>query len=154
MDFEKAVDIIIGLEGGYSCDFLDPGGETKFGISKRAYPEIDIKELSARHAKSLYKRDYWIKLKCLGMPPFVRLPLFDCGVNQGVNFAARALQECLNVEVDGIIGPVTMMAAHKCGPELLVNFSHKRIDRYFNNKNFLIYGKGWINRLTTILALN
>src|SRR5437870_3022167 len=34
----KCIFIIMGFEGGYVNDPLDPGGETNYGISKRAYP--------------------------------------------------------------------------------------------------------------------
>ena len=51
--FEK----VISHEGGYSNDAKDPGGETNFGISKRAYPQVDIKNLTRDAAKQIYKRD-------------------------------------------------------------------------------------------------
>ena len=33
--FDKAFDLVIGAEGGYVNDPKDPGGETKYGISKK-----------------------------------------------------------------------------------------------------------------------
>ena len=36
--FEKAFSYMIENEGGYVFDQNDPGGETKFGISKKSYP--------------------------------------------------------------------------------------------------------------------
>lgn len=42
MNFDLAFEIIIGHEGGYVNDPRDPGGETRYGISKRAYPNEDI----------------------------------------------------------------------------------------------------------------
>ncbi|QDP68083.1 MAG: putative glycosyl hydrolase [Prokaryotic dsDNA virus sp.] len=147
MNFEEAVDVVLKHEGGYNFDYRDPGGETNYGISKRAYPELDIKSLTKGHAKYLYERDYWVKLKCSGLPSSVRLIVFDCGVNQGVNFATRSLQECLKVKVDGIIGPITLEAAEKFKGNLLEDFALKRLERYFSNRNFDIYGKGWLRRL-------
>lgn len=43
MKFDDAVEIVLKHEGGYVNDKKDPGGETNMGISKRAYPHIDIK---------------------------------------------------------------------------------------------------------------
>ena len=48
-------------EGGYVNDPTDPGGETNYGISKRAYPKIDIKALTKHEAVKIYYKDYWVK---------------------------------------------------------------------------------------------
>ncbi|MBI5843910.1 MAG: hypothetical protein HZB23_04475 [Deltaproteobacteria bacterium] len=45
-------------EGGYVNDPADPGGETRFGISRRAYPNEDIKALTRERAAEIYYRDY------------------------------------------------------------------------------------------------
>lgn len=42
MTFDKAFEKLIGHEGGYVNHPDDPGGGTKYGISKRAYPNVDI----------------------------------------------------------------------------------------------------------------
>ena len=44
MNFSEAITFILDHEGGYVDDKTDPGGETKFGISKRQYPNLNIKE--------------------------------------------------------------------------------------------------------------
>jgi lysozyme family protein len=44
--FDKAIEIILKHEGGYVNDPDDPGGETKFGITKRNYPTLNIKSLT------------------------------------------------------------------------------------------------------------
>ena len=41
-DFDRAFAAIVGVEGGYVNDPKDPGGETKFGLSHRANPDLDI----------------------------------------------------------------------------------------------------------------
>ena len=41
--WQLASDWILQTEGGYVNDPADPGGETKYGISKKAYPTVDIK---------------------------------------------------------------------------------------------------------------
>ena len=43
----------LGKEGGYVNNSRDPGGETNFGISKRAYPNVDIKNLTLRVVRFL-----------------------------------------------------------------------------------------------------
>ena len=37
----------------------DPGGETKFGVTKRTYPLENIKAMTLERAKVLYLRDCW-----------------------------------------------------------------------------------------------
>ena len=60
-DFEKAVEFVLRMEGGYVNDPKDPGGETNFGIAKKSYPGVDIKNLTEEQAEEIYKRDYWEK---------------------------------------------------------------------------------------------
>lgn len=57
--FEMAINFVLPHEGGYVNDPKDPGGETKYGISKRKYPNVDIKNLSDLDAVAIYRRDYW-----------------------------------------------------------------------------------------------
>ena len=41
--FNSAFNLLMQNEGGYVFNANDKGGETKYGISKRAYPNEDIK---------------------------------------------------------------------------------------------------------------
>ncbi|WP_460988842.1 glycosyl hydrolase 108 family protein, partial [Staphylococcus aureus] len=41
MTFDECFEKLIGHEGCYSNNPKDPGGETKWGVSKRAYPALD-----------------------------------------------------------------------------------------------------------------
>ena len=54
MEFSDAVKIVLKHEGGYVDDPVDPGGETKYGISKKAYPFLDIKNLTIKQASDIY----------------------------------------------------------------------------------------------------
>lgn len=44
MNFDLAIERVLGREAGYVNDPRDPEGETKWGISKRSYPRLDIKK--------------------------------------------------------------------------------------------------------------
>ncbi len=48
MNLDTAFSRIIASEGGYTNNPADPGGETKFGISKRSYPDVDSYGLGLR----------------------------------------------------------------------------------------------------------
>lgn len=89
--FEKAVSRILEDEGGYVNDPADKGGETKFGISKKAFPDVDIKSLTRDSAKAIYREKYWDELGAQNLPPTLREVAFDAAVNQGVGFAKKAL---------------------------------------------------------------
>ena len=61
-DFERALKFVLKWEGNqYVNDPDDPGGETHYGISKRAHPDIDIQALTYEQAKEIYFREYWEK---------------------------------------------------------------------------------------------
>lgn len=151
MNFEIAIEIVLKFEGGYVNNPNDPGGETKYGISKRAYPEIDIRQLDREGAINIYKNDYWIPLMCDEISSPLRLALFDCGVNQGVLRASKLLQELVKVKIDGKIGPKTMAAVkEKKTDKLLIDFLVGRQMHYISLKNFKFFGKGWTKRIFEI----
>ena len=107
MSFDRAFQITVGVEGGYVNDPADPGGETKYGISHRAYPDIGIKALTLDQAKAIYQRDYWQAASCDRMPERIGHLVFDCAVHHGVKTAIKLLQRALRVADDGEFGPVT-----------------------------------------------
>jgi lysozyme family protein len=82
-DFDKAVALVLKHEGGYTAGLPnDPGGETNFGISKRAYSNLDIKALTSTDAAAIYKRDYWTSQMEVSEQGLANCML-DCAVNQG-----------------------------------------------------------------------
>jgi lysozyme family protein len=92
MSFEKSVEFVLKHEGGYVNDPDDPGGETKYGISKRAYPNLNIKNLKIEHAKEIYKKDYWDKIKDHCIESFMPI-VFDTAVNCGPSRALKFYKE-------------------------------------------------------------
>lgn len=83
-DFRKGLEFVLQYEGGYVDDPDDKGGETKWGISKRAYPEVDIKNLTREEALRIYQRDYWIAAGCDSLSYPMNVVVFDSAVNCGV----------------------------------------------------------------------
>lgn len=150
--FDKALDFVLSQEGGYSNDVRDSGGETNFGISKKAYPDEDIKNMTRERAGELYRRDYYDKCNCGSLPFPVALMLFDAAVNQGPARAARMLQEAVKVHVDGVIGQETVEAVNRLGiKETLAAFAGKRAFQYGLHPQFVAYGFGWLRRLAACL---
>lgn len=146
--FDKAFEILIGHEGGYSLDPHDRGGETKYGISKRAYPHIDIANLTLAQAKAIYRNDYWDKAKCSSLPPDLALLVFDAAVNNGVGAAIRWLQRAADVVADGIIGPQTIAASFSSG--VAARFHAMRVDAMTKMPTWPNHGRGWAKRLAAL----
>lgn len=115
--FRTALQFVLRHEGGYVNDPRDPGGETKYGISRRAYPELDISSLTLEDAGRIYKRDYWDRLSLDSLAPLLAVAVMDAAVNMGRGRAVKLLQTGLNaacgsgLAVDGIFGPATSVAA-------------------------------------------
>jgi len=92
-NFDKAFEFVLKWEGGYVNNPKDPGGETKYGISKRSYPNLDIKNLTKEQAKSIYYADYWLKAKCNDYAYPRDIIIFDTAVNTGVGTALNLNKE-------------------------------------------------------------
>jgi len=151
MDYNEAVELILEHEGGYVNHPEDPGGETNMGISKRSYPNEDIKGMTKDRAKEIYKQDFWDKVKGDELPAPVALVCFDIAVMSGSRRACRMLQKAVGVKRDGIIGPVTLKAvreAYRASEDVLVSqLSHIRLEFYKRLKHFETFGRGWTNRI-------
>jgi len=88
-DFARAVAFVLHHEGGYVANPADPGGETKYGISKRSYPDLDIAALTEADARAIYYTDYWPTAANLPMP--LAMVVFDTAVNMGRGVAQSLL---------------------------------------------------------------
>jgi lysozyme family protein len=146
--FDQCFDKLIGYEGGYTLDPRDPGGETNFGISKRAYPAVDIKNITREGAKEIYKRDYWDRAQCDKLPPTLAFLLFDAAVNSGIGQATRFLQRAVGTADDGVIGPLTQAAVGRLDAEsACARFIGQRLDFMTKLSTWDVFGKGWARRL-------
>lgn len=148
MTFDEAFERLIGHEGGYVNHPDDPGGETKFGISRRAYPGEDIAGMTLERAKLLYRRDYWGPAGCDAWPDLVKFEVFDMAVNLGVGQAVRILQRAAGTTPDGVIGIQTTMRVQSARPDwLLRRVQGMRLKFYTGLKTFGAFGAGWVNRV-------
>lgn len=97
--WKQAIKFVLRWEGGLSRDPNDPGGITNWGISKRAYPNLDIESLTREQAEEIYHRDYWEKAGCPALSYPLDIVVFDTAVNLGVRRAKELLSETHKVEV-------------------------------------------------------
>ena len=153
--FRRAVAFLIDVIEGGGQLIEDSGGLTRWGISQKAYPSIDIKRLARADAIAIYANDYWEKVSGDELPPPLALCVFDGAVNHGVSTAVDALQESLRgLERDGIVGPATLAAARRTGPETIVRYLERRLERYESLcrkvPSHLPSLKGWRSRIVRV----
>ncbi len=167
MDFATAHAIVARWEGGLVDDPHDRGGLTRWGISLRmligrgldlnndgVVNRRDIRDMTAEQAVKIYHRDYWVAAACPALPHALRLPVYDCAVNQGVGRATRLLQRAVRTTPDGIIGPKTLRAVNlayqRSAPALISEFCARRAVHYSGLSQVVRYGLGWFRRLFDI----
>lgn len=154
MDFETAFDKVVGHEGGYNNIGRDPGGETKFGISKKSYPLEDIRNLTLARAREIYKRDFWDWCHTEDLHPGLRHFYFDSAVNCGRGWAVSELQRSLGLIPDAVFGPKTYAAVKAASPHhILRTMFVARSLVYALSPNDSYFGAGWYGRLYDVMAL-
>ena len=117
-DFNLAIDELLLQEGGYANDPVDRGGETKYGISKKAFPHVDIPSLTIEDAKAIYREAYW-RFELVDSQA-VANKLLSMGVHLGLSQAVRLLQNILRINSDGQFGPNTLLHTNNMFPSLLL----------------------------------
>jgi lysozyme family protein len=126
--FTDSFNRVIGIEGRYSNNPKDSGGETMWGITKRTALAHGytgpMRTMPVEVAREIYKRGWWDEMRMDAIAPLMpRLAeeLFDSAVNVGVTRSSSWLQAALNglniggalypdLAVDGHIGNVTLTA--------------------------------------------
>ena len=164
MTFDQCIEHILDSEGGFTLNPNDkgnytPSGElkgTKYGISARMYPKLDIKNLTLEQAKLIYKKEYWDRPKINLLPGKIRMHYFDVCVNSGSTQATKLLQRAIGVKDDGILGEVTRSKLSKIEIE---DYANERNKLYVNivkkDATQLSFLQGWLKRnlKVTIISL-
>lgn len=128
MTIEEIINDIIKVEGGYSNDPSDSGGETMYGITvavarKHGYTG-DMKKLPKKKAFDIYYTSYVVEPgfdAIAKIDPEIAAELVDTGVNMGTAVAGKFLQQALNafndggskypdLAVDGVVGKASVSA--------------------------------------------
>lgn len=146
--FEKYIERVLSHEGGWVNHPDDPGLETKFGISKRSYPNVDIKNLTRDGAKDIYYNDFWLPVASKVLDPALTFQLFDSAVNHGMGNTVRFLQRALNVADDGHWGRISQTALTVTPiQDTLLLFLAERLDFMRKLSTFKSFGSGWSGRI-------
>jgi lysozyme family protein len=148
MTFDIAFERLMGHEGGYVNDPQDPGGETKWGISKRSYPHVDIKNLTRDDAKGIYYRDFWAPIKADQLLDGVAFQLLDFAINSGIGTAVRHLQQAVGAADDGHWGPESQKRLDAMTEsDVIMLVIAERLEFMTYLKNWTAHGKGWVRRM-------
>jgi lysozyme family protein len=158
--FLESVELTLAAEGGYVNDPSDAGGETKFGISQRSYPKLDIANLTRDDAIAIYFADYWNKFHLGDLPPRVAAKVFNIGLDiypmPAIICLQRACRACgIAVLETGVVDGSTRNAVESLSlanePALMAALrselaAHYRLVAANQGKRDQRFIKGWLNR--------
>jgi hypothetical protein len=166
--FKNAVQIVLGLEGGfseYNPSTKDP--RTNKGITQPEFDEFrrknnlqskDVKDITTDEAIEIYKQEYWDKIqgdKLDARNPKLAIVIFDSAVNNGIGGANGIIKSIVNTNGNRFDDKMIedIIAADKSN-DLYSNIINKRYQKYKDiiAKNPVMdeYGKGWNNRLDNL----
>jgi len=117
-NFQEAVKKTLIHEGGFVDNPHDAGGRTKYGITQKDLPDVDIAQITPEQATVYYSEHYWKPLYAQIQSQSVAEKIFDMGVLFGVGKAVKILQAVLQpafpeVTPDGQFGPTTLNAVNQ-----------------------------------------
>jgi lysozyme family protein len=110
----------------------DPGGLTKFGISQRYHPELDVKNLTLDGAMNVYLKEYWYDPGVHRLPMPLAAVALDCAIHAGPAVCHGILDSCMG----------DWETFNRKRLNLLVQNANKPAKREFY--------RGWVNRLDAL----
>lgn len=153
-------------EGGFSNHPYDKGGATNSGITLTTYRKYygkektveDLKNMTANEWDYIFRKGYYYPSKShLINDDFVALIVCDMCWTSGVKNTIKNIQKCLELNPDGIIGPLTLTALNDNPDEVFDRLVKMRKGWYFtivdNNPTQKVFLKGWLNRLDSLVKL-
>lgn len=131
---------------------------TNFGISAAAYPNLDIKGLTAPQASTIRQTDYWTPCQCDALATGLDVMIYDMAVNSGNWRSIVLLQQGLGVTQDGVLGPISLGAAAKMEVhDLIAAVANDQMAFYQRlaaaNANDAQFLNGWLNRVQARMTL-
>lgn len=163
----KLIPFILKWEGGYINDPADLGGATNKGVTLATYetycyrkgfpmPTVErLKNIPEAHWNEIIKTMFWDKWSADEINSQSVANILVDWVWASGSYGIKLPQKILNVEIDGIAGPVTVQAVNSWDARKLFDAIKAErvayIDRICKarpqNERFR---KGWMNRLMDI----
>lgn len=151
--FYRIIERVFPSEGGLltAAEALrqgDPGGETHWGISKRAFPHVDITNLTRAQAIEIYRTEYWEHIGGDTLPGAVSYAALDAAINSGWTKSIMWLQKAAGVADDGKFGPISRAAVKAADPaDLMLKLSADRLEFMTKLSNWPVNSRGWARRI-------
>ena len=140
-------------KGIITNDPKDPGGKTRWGVSQRSYPDVDLDSLTREGTLELYYRDWYVRYHYDEIKDDELVAeILDIAVTN-----PHKAHECIQravittmgeyLEVDGVMGPKTVAAInqHPNPAWLLDRFKLLAIEHYLGCRNDRFLA-GWVRR--------
>lgn len=150
---------LLDAEGGRSDQKDDYGGLTKWGVSQRSYPHLDIANLTFEEAcTKVYEPDYWNRYSLsLILTQDIANKVFLALINMNPETAIKCVQNALKtcgvtyITADGVLGPATVKAINSVHQgwlfeALKVKFGEFYISRVQEDDTQLKFLEGWMVR--------
>lgn len=153
--------LIIKWEGGYSNHPNDKGGCTMKGVTIGTFRKFygaekncsDLKQITDEQWLNIFETGFWNV--CNGdeiANQSIANIIVDWAWNSGPQTAIKKVQQILEVEKDGKMGPITISKLNNYNQkELFKKIYLARTNFYINickkNESQKVFLKGWMNRL-------
>lgn len=159
--FSYVKPLILKLEGDKETDNAhDYGGKTKYGLSQREYPNLDLDNLGETKAFLILETDYWEKYHLSQLEnQAIATQLFFMFVNMDPVHAALIVQVSINacgkgivqVKLDGVMGSDTIRALNTLSDQWLSNRIRLETIRYYlhevdKDPSQEVNLRGWVRR--------
>ena len=160
-NFDKCLAITLAHEGGWADHPKDPGRATMKGVTIGVYAQFkgrkvtkdELRNISDADLRTIYRRNYWDKVRGDDLPTGLDLVAFDGAVNSGPSRGARWLQHGVGALPDGKIGPETVRAATVTNAAQAIGRAcDARLSFLRSLKTWATFGKGWSSRVEDIRA--
>lgn len=164
MSWGRALAFWFEAEGGEVNHPDDPGKLTKFGISQRFNPDVDVANLTERGAARILFNRYWCPFGPNEMEPFAPLTawaFFDFLANADENAASKCLQRIVLAFSDGDVGPKTLKAIREAvkrfndaeiATRLIRARTKRTVDRVRSGDSDIAFLSGWMDRFVHLAA--
>ncbi len=167
--FQRFHSFIKRWEGGFVNHPQDNGRATNMGITIATLAAwrgtdvtvADVKNLSREEADTIFRTNYFAKTRCGELPDRTAMVVYNASVLHGPKRAIMFLQSAFNdlgmmadgipLEVDGILGSITMAGAKQTDAQVLSDKFMDLQEAYFHgHEDFAHFGAGWLNRMAAL----
>lgn len=167
--FQRFHSFIKRWEGGFVNHAHDNGRATNMGITiatlaawrGKDVTVDDVKTLTRQEADAIFRTNYFAKTRCAELPDRTAMVVYNASVLHGPKRAIMFLQSAFNdlgmtadgipLEVDGILGSITMAGAKQTDAQVLSDKFMDLQEAYFHkHEDFAHFGEGWLNRMAAL----